>query len=104
PQPVQYDPGGRGGVRVHKQPGLPRVQPAGRRCPALRGAGDPAVPVRAAQVCRRLRHEGAKVSYRDPVFAGATDPVVVRDVGSGEWWMFYTQRRASVPGPGVAWV
>ncbi|SDQ29939.1 hypothetical protein [Microbacterium sp. cf332] len=67
--------------------------------------------------------------YRDPVYDGATDPVVVidrartRDVGSdgdgdgdgdgeGEgrgdvsWWMFYTQRRAThpAPGPGVAWV
>ncbi|MGD0557865.1 MAG: hypothetical protein ABSA93_23145 [Streptosporangiaceae bacterium] len=44
------------------------------------------------------------VSYRDPVFDGATDPVVVQNRGTGEWHMFYTQRRASVPGPGVAWV
>ncbi|MCT9819804.1 family 43 glycosylhydrolase [Microbacterium sp. W1N] len=42
--------------------------------------------------------------YRDPVYDGATDPVV-RVVGD-RWWMFYTQRRAShpAPGPGVAWV
>jgi len=42
--------------------------------------------------------------YRDPIYDGATDPVVVRD---GERWrMFYTQRRAThpAPGPGVAWV
>jgi hypothetical protein len=44
------------------------------------------------------------VSYRDPVFDGATDPVVVLNRGNGEWHMFYTQRRACVPGPGVAWV
>lgn len=42
--------------------------------------------------------------YRDPVYDGATDPTVVRD--GADWWMFYTQRRASHPdpGPGVAWV
>lgn len=43
--------------------------------------------------------------YRDPVYDGVTDPRVVID-DSGGWWMFYTQRRASLshPGPGVAWV
>lgn len=43
--------------------------------------------------------------YRDPVYDGATDPTVVRD-GDGQWWLFYTQRRATHhdPGPGVAWV
>ena len=42
--------------------------------------------------------------YRDPVYDGGTDPTVVRD--GGDWWMFYTQRRAThpYPGPGVAWV
>ena len=42
--------------------------------------------------------------YRDPVYDGATDPVVV--IADGLWWMFYTQRRATHPdpGPGVAWV
>ena len=44
------------------------------------------------------------MSYRDPVYDGATDPVVVHCRESGEWWMFYTQRRATAPGPGVAWV
>lgn len=43
--------------------------------------------------------------YRDPVYDGATDPVVVI-APAGGWWMFYTQRRATHPdpGPGVAWV
>lgn len=43
--------------------------------------------------------------YRDPVYDGATDPRVVIDA-AGVWWMFYTQRRASLadPGPGVSWI
>ena len=35
---------------------------------------------------------------------GATDPTVIRHRTTGEWWLFYTQRRASVDEPGVAWV
>lgn len=42
--------------------------------------------------------------FRDPVFDGATDPVVVQNRETGEWWMLYTQRRATVDEPGVAWV
>lgn len=43
--------------------------------------------------------------YRDPVYDGATDPRIVIDA-DGLWWMFYTQRRASLEdaGPGVSWV
>lgn len=43
--------------------------------------------------------------YRDPVYDGATDPRVVIDT-DGLWWMFYTQRRASLDdaGPGVSWI
>lgn len=42
--------------------------------------------------------------FRDPVYDGATDPVVV--AAPGGWRMFYTQRRATHPdpGPGVSWV
>lgn len=42
--------------------------------------------------------------FHDPVHDGATDPAVIRHHETGEWWMFYTQRRASVDEPGVAWV
>ncbi|BDZ41372.1 hypothetical protein GCM10025865_06710 [Paraoerskovia sediminicola] len=42
--------------------------------------------------------------FRDPVQDGATDPVLVRHLERGEWWLLYTQRRAQAPGPGVAWV
>ena len=42
--------------------------------------------------------------FRDPVFDGAADPAVIRNEATGEWWMFYTQRRATAGGEGVAWV
>lgn len=46
-----------------------------------------------------------KPLYRDPIFDGAADPVVVWNPHVQRWWMFYTNRRANVPGlSGVAWV
>jgi beta-xylosidase len=43
--------------------------------------------------------------FRDPVFDGAADPIVVWNSQKKAWWMFYTNRRANVPGlSGVAWV
>lgn len=46
-----------------------------------------------------------KPLYRDPVFDGAADPVVIWNPHAKSWWMFYTNRRANVPGlSGVAWV
>lgn len=46
-----------------------------------------------------------KPLYRDPVFDGAADPVVVWNPQVQRWWMFYTNRRANVAGlSGVAWV
>src|SRR5690606_26350273 len=47
----------------------------------------------------------AKPLYRDPVFDGAADPVVIWNPHARRWWMFYTNRRANQPGlSGVAWV
>lgn len=47
----------------------------------------------------------AKPLFRDPVFDGAADPVVVWNPAARKWWMFYTNRRANQPGlSGVAWV
>ena len=47
----------------------------------------------------------AKPLYRDPVFDGAADPVVIWNPHVQRWWMFYTNRRANVPRlSGVAWV
>lgn len=46
-----------------------------------------------------------KPLYRDPLFDGAADPVVVWNPHVQRWWMFYTNRRATAPGlSGVAWV
>ena len=32
--------------------------------------------------------------YDDPVWGGASDPAIIRNRETGEWWMFYTQRRS----------
>jgi hypothetical protein len=46
-----------------------------------------------------------KPLYRDPVYDGAADPVLVWDHDRGRWLMFYTNRRANAPNlPGVTWV
>jgi hypothetical protein len=41
---------------------------------------------------------------RDALWDGASDPTVIEREGTGEWWMFYTQRRATLEAPGVEWV
>jgi len=41
--------------------------------------------------------------YRDPVFDGAADPVLVWNPARQAWWMLYTQRRAKLDVPGVEW-
>ncbi|MDN3656859.1 family 43 glycosylhydrolase [Ferruginibacter paludis] len=40
--------------------------------------------------------------YRDPIYDGAADPVVIYSKAKKEWWMFYTQRRANVQSANVA--
>jgi hypothetical protein len=42
--------------------------------------------------------------FRDELWEGASDPTVIHRDGTGEWWMFYTQRRALLEGSGVEWV
>ena len=42
--------------------------------------------------------------FRDPVFDGPTDPTLIYNAATSEWWMFYTARRANVDTEGVAWV
>lgn len=47
----------------------------------------------------------SKPLFRDPIFDGAADPVVIWNPHVKRWWMFYTNRRANVAGlSGVAWV
>lgn len=46
-----------------------------------------------------------KPLYRDPLYDGAADPVVLWNPTVQRWWMFYTNRRANVSGlSGVGWV
>jgi hypothetical protein len=46
-----------------------------------------------------------KPLFRDPVCDGAADPVVVWNPYVNRWWVFYTNRRANVPGlTAVTWV
>ncbi len=37
--------------------------------------------------------------FRDPVYDGAADPVLVWNPDRCVWWMFYTQRRAKIDVP-----
>ena len=59
---------------------------------------------------QRQERRGAvadKPLFRDPVFDGAADPVVVWNHAEREWWMFYTNRRAKLADEkidGVNWV
>ena len=46
-----------------------------------------------------------KPLYRDPVYDGAADPTIIYDRADRKWVMFYTNRRANVPGlTAVTWV
>ncbi len=46
-----------------------------------------------------------KPVFRDPVYDGAADPVVIWNPLVSKWWMFYTNRRATMTElPGVSWV
>jgi hypothetical protein len=47
----------------------------------------------------------SKPLFRDPVYDGAADPVVIWNQKEKKWFMFYTNRRANVKGlDGVTWV
>jgi hypothetical protein len=60
------------------------------------------VLVASAQSMGRVAH---KPLFRDPVYDGSADPVVIWNPSVQRWWMFYTNRRANVSGlSGVTWV
>lgn len=42
--------------------------------------------------------------FVDPIHDGAADPTVIWNRERREWWMFYTNRRASFPGLGKGWI
>lgn len=41
--------------------------------------------------------------FRDPIFDGAADPAIIWNRQTKSWLLFYTQRRANVDSPGVAY-
>lgn len=46
-----------------------------------------------------------KPLYADPVYDGAADPVIIWNKAEKKWWMFYTNRRATMQDTtGVKWV
>jgi hypothetical protein len=49
-----------------------------------------------------IKYQPPSPLYRDPIFDGAADPVLVYNKAKKEWVMLYTQRRANVQSPGVA--
>lgn len=42
--------------------------------------------------------------FRDPIYDGAADPTIIWNKREEAWWIFYTNRRASAPNIGVAYV
>lgn len=42
--------------------------------------------------------------YADPIDDGAADPTLIRNRSTGEWWMFYTNRRSRLGGTGFEWI
>lgn len=75
-------------------------------CASLLAGGHASAETRPAPAPASAQGKvAAKPLFRDPVFDGAADPVVVRNSARGTWWMFYTNRRANVEGlSGVTWV
>ncbi|MFT3935898.1 MAG: family 43 glycosylhydrolase [Chitinophagaceae bacterium] len=47
-------------------------------------------------------HRAPAPLFRDPIYDGAADPVIVYNKDKKHWWMFYTQRRANVTSANVA--
>jgi len=41
--------------------------------------------------------------FRDPIYDGAADPTIIKNQATGEWWLIYTNRRASAENFGVAY-
>jgi predicted GH43/DUF377 family glycosyl hydrolase len=60
----------------------------------------------AAQVPSTSKAQQAdKPLYRDPIYDGAADPVITWNPKDKKWWMFYTNRRATLQDTGgVQWV
>jgi hypothetical protein len=48
-------------------------------------------------------HKAPAPLYRDPVYDGPADPVVIYNRQEKNWWMLYTQRRANMEGQDVSY-
>jgi sucrose-6-phosphate hydrolase SacC (GH32 family) len=60
---------------------------------------------RAPEEGKALQKSIAKAPlYRDPIYDGAADPVVIWNREAKEWWMLYTNRRATAEDRQFAWV
>ena len=58
-----------------------------------------------AQEADKTGKPAPKPLYRDPVYDGAADPVIIWNKQEKKWFMFYTNRRAKAEGlDGVTWV
>lgn len=65
----------------------------------------PILLVAALQWSCTVLSQAPKPLYDDPIYHGAADPVIVFNKQAGKWWMFYTNRRATLTdSSGVAWV
>ncbi len=76
---------------------MPRIALSRRQIlsAAAAGVARPALP----------SDEGAAPAplFCDPIFDGAADPIIIWHRQEKCWWLLYTQRRANVDVPGVAW-
>jgi sucrose-6-phosphate hydrolase SacC (GH32 family) len=53
----------------------------------------------------RSEQPAPKPLFDDPIYHGAADPVIIYNKQKKRWWMFYTNRRATLnDSSGVAWV
>jgi hypothetical protein len=57
-----------------------------------------AVQTAVAQGAMPEGNVASKPLFRDPVYDGAADPTLIWNRKEGEWWMFYTNRRANLTG------
>lgn len=55
-----------------------------------------------AQSGNEILHAAPAPLFRDPVYDGAADPVLIWNRLEKSWWMLYTARRANVPAEDVA--
>ena len=61
-----------------------------------------ATGLKAQQQPVKVANQPPSPLYRDPIYDGAADPVLVYNRGEKEWAMLYTQRRANVQSPDVS--